>query len=308
MLDRDEVVNLVESGGAISKALRDFEVRAEQKGMLGDIVDAYNEGKTALIEAGTGTGKSMAYLIPALLWASQEKERTVISTRTINLQEQLMGKDIPFLLKALGLDLRATIVKGMNNYVCLRKLDDVQDELQLFEDSEAGEIEKIKAWVDKTKDGTRSDLSFVPSYNTWERVGAEGDACNPGQCKLAGDCFFLKARREATKAQVLVVNHSMLFTDLAQRASNEGSRDSGVLPDYGKVILDEAHHIEDVATEHFADKVSRLQLLRLVARLASEGKKKATGKLVVLRSKLQSSFTLSHTIWPVKKEGMRHQA
>ena len=159
----DEIINLLGPSGPFASFLKGFESRNEQKEMMRNVLEAYNNSQISLIEAGTGTGKSLAYLIPAMLWAVQMKEATVISTNTIPLQEQLLNKDIPLISKALNLSIKAVIVKGMQNYLCLRKFYDAQHELLLIPPQEAEEMQKIEAWKETTTDGSRSSLPFAPS-------------------------------------------------------------------------------------------------------------------------------------------------
>ncbi|HEY4832206.1 MAG TPA: helicase C-terminal domain-containing protein [Waddliaceae bacterium] len=281
-IDKEKAVALLQIDGALSSIIRDFEPRDQQQSMLQNIIDAYNENQIALIEAGTGTGKSIAYLIPALLWAVQNNERTLISTHTINLQEQLIHKDIPLAIKALGIQVKAVLVKGMSNYICLRKVDETRWEKSSLIGPEANQFEEIETWSELTHDGSLSDLAFVPSRNLWEKVCAEADTCNQKKCPFFKKCHFFKARRAADEAQILVANHSLLFADLACRLDVEEKKDQGILPDYSRIILDEAHNIEDVATEFFAKRVSHLQILRLISRLGSE----TQGKLSLLNKKL----------------------
>lgn len=281
-LDPEKVAALLDQGGPFSMMLKGYESREEQKKMLQDVVEAYNEEQIALIEAGTGTGKSVAYLIPALLWASKHQERTVISTHTITLQEQLLSKDIPLVAKALGVEIKAVLVKGMSNYLCLRKLEEAIAERSLLPENEADELDNIEAWSQNTRDGSRSSLPMVPSATTWERVCAESDTCSAKRCHHFHECHFFKARRNAQDAQIIVANHHLLFADLAN--------DHGILPEYTRIVLDEAHHIEDVATEYFAAKTSRLNMLRIVGRLAAEKGGKAQGKLALLKLKILEHY------------------
>ena len=276
-IDKQKAVALITSGSPLSHCIKEFESRDQQQQMLGDIVDAFNQDQIALIEAGTGTGKSIAYLLPALLWAIQNKERTLISTHTINLQEQLIHKDIPIAVKALGdVQVKAVLVKGMSNYVCLRKVDETKWEKGALSQKEAEEFDRIEPWSASTHDGSLSDLSFIPSKNLWEKVCAESDTCNQKKCPFYKKCLFFKARREAEDAQILIANHSIFFADLQQEIS--------FIPEYTRIILDEAHNIEDVATEFFAKRVSHLQFIRLLGRLGSE----TQGRLNFLHKKLLS--------------------
>lgn len=290
----EKVLSYIRPGGCISQHLKGFEPREQQQMMMQDIISAYNQNQIALIEAGTGTGKSMAYLIPAILWAAKFKERTVISTHTITLQEQLVAKDIPLLIKALGLDLKAVLVKGMGNYVCLRKYNDTLAGLHGFQEKELREFHALENWLPTSKDGSRADLPFVPSQNLWEQVGAEPDTCTWRRCPFFQECHFVKARQQAADAQLLVVNHHLLFADLTKRAEDDNYTDSAVLPAYEHVIIDEAHNIEDVATEYFATRLSRHETARMMARLASE----RTGKLVDLKKAVIDAYSKKRTQHP----------
>lgn len=287
---KERVLEILKPNGILNRSLKGFEPREQQQKMMENIIDAYNKNLIALIEAGTGTGKSIAYLIPALIWGISKKERTVISTNTITLQEQLLNKDIPLLTKSLNLEIKAVLVKGMSNYLCLRKLEDIKFEMLLMLPSEREEIQKIDAWGQTTKDGSRSSLSFVPSPNIWEKVCAENDTCNNSECPYYQECHFFKARREANDAQILVVNHHLLFADLALRADVDNYKDPAVLPIYQKIILDEAHHIEDIATEYFSDRINQLEILKILGRLTTEKGTKPQGKLPLLKEKIQNHY------------------
>lgn len=288
-LDPDAVLKVLDADGPLSSSLKGFEARQEQKDMMGNILEAYNGSHIALIEAGTGTGKSLAYLIPAMLWAIQTKERTVISTNTITLQEQLLQKDIPLVAKALNLDIKAVLAKGMQNYLCMRKLDDALQETLLLSPQETEELQKIDAWNGSTRDGSRSSLPFSASPATWEKVAAESDTCNRNSCPYFQQCHFFKARRQASEAQILIVNHHLLFADLVFR-DNDPNKEAGILPSYNRIILDEAHNVEDVATDYFASRTSQMDIIRLLARLTSEKGGKVHGKLPLIKEKLLNSY------------------
>lgn len=289
-LQSQKILKLIQEGGLLCRNLKRFEPRAAQQKMMANVIDAYNYDQIALIEAGTGTGKSLAYLIPALIWAARCHERTVISTNTISLQEQLIHKDIPQLLESLNLQLKVVLVKGMNNYVCLRKLEDAQGELALFQDENHEEIDKIDHWLKTATDGSRSELPFVPSSSVWDRVGAESEACLHNECPHYQQCYFYKARKQAQDAHLLIVNHHLLFADLMKRADTENYHETAILPSYKRIILDEAHHIEDIATEYFASRLNRLDLMKVLARLAVDKQSASPGKLSALREKIQLFF------------------
>lgn len=289
-VDSNKILKLLEPGGLLSRGIPGFEAREQQREMLLNVLNAYNSDAIALIEAGTGTGKSLAYLLPAIVWALKRGEKTVISTHTITLQEQLITKDIPMITKALNVQVKAALVKGMSNYLCLRKYEDMMQEIALLPPPEAEQLQAINVWREATSDGSKSDLPFVPSSTIWEQVSAEAEACNRNKCPHYEQCYFFKARKEAADAHLLVANHSLLFSDLAARA-DAGNYDSPcILPPYKRVVLDEAHHIEDIATEYFADKVSRISLMRLLARLSSD-RVEQLGKLNVLKKRFSESFS-----------------
>lgn len=295
-LDLAKVLAILKPGGVLAQHFNRFQPRVEQQSMMRSVVQAYESGALALIEAGTGIGKSMAYLIPAMLWAATTGERTVISTHTIPLQEQLISKDVPLLLKALGLEMQVSLVKGMNNYICLRKWGDAMDTLPLLPKQEADELLKIEPWVDQLyvegKDGktTSGALPILPSHSTWERISADRETCVGRSCSEYTRCPFVKDRQQAQKAQILIVNHHMLFSDLSMRSPDSPLED-GLLPGYARIILDEAHHVEEVARAHFALTLSQQEIFRLLSRMSGE----KHGRLGLLRMRL--------TEWSVKKKG-----
>lgn len=272
-------------GGTVSKKLIGYEYRPQQLEMIEKVSAAFNDQKIAVIEAGTGVGKSLAYLIPAIHWASQNNERCVISTNTINLQEQLIKKDIPFLKKALGIEFESVLVKGRGNYICLRKIHALQSDQQyLFVDENKAEIQLIIEWSRVTKDGSKSDLNFVPKSAVWEEVCSESDSCLRSRCEFFQQCFVTSARRKASKAHILVVNHHLLFSDLAVQATGA---DIAVLPKYDHIVFDEAQNIEDVATDYFGEGITRAGIARIIRRLHAQIENKTTGYLNVLVSKLK---------------------
>ena len=283
-LDAAEIEVLLAPGGPISQKLPGYEDRPQQIEMIDSVVTAFNEGKIAVIEAGTGTGKTMAYLLPAIYWAVRNKQRIVISTNTINLQEQLIKKDIPLLRKALSLQFSAVLVKGRSNYVCLRKVDDVESEFDFQGDEEDGdELKSLLGWARSSKDGSKADLAVIPRFDVWEKIAAESDTCTHSRCKYFRECFVHKARRHASKAHIIVVNHHLLFADLAIRRQTGSFQDAVVLPPYQKIIFDEAHHIENVATNYFGSQVTRGGIVRSLTRLHRRQKAMQKGHLHTLR-------------------------
>jgi ATP-dependent DNA helicase DinG len=270
--------------GILATHLKDYEHREEQTRMAFAVAEAFNGDRVAVIEAGTGTGKSLAYLLPALLWAVRNKERVVISTNTINLQEQLTKKDIPFLHKYCGHQFRAVLVKGRGNYLCRRKLEAIELEPALFKDESSAELEALSAWSRTTADGCRSDLAFIPRDEIWEEVSCEADQCGRVRCPHYARCFFYTARREAAGADLLVVNHALLMADVAVRQET-GYGSMAILPPFERLIFDEGHHLEDVATGYLSTQTSRQGLLRIIGSL-QHPKKPQRGILPQLSSRL----------------------
>lgn len=261
-LDAAEVSSLIEPGGAFSKYFSDFEYRPQQVAMLQAVTDAFSQSRHLLVEAGTGTGKSMAYLIPAALWAVHNNKRVVISTNTINLQDQLINKDIPDLRAVLGLDIQATVMKGRGNYLCPRRFEsmrrrgpDTADEMRV--------LSKVLVWLQGTETGDRSELNLNgPVENSiWMRLSAEDDDCTTENClkHTGGACPFFRVRQAAQSAHILIVNHALLLADVAT-----GNR---VLPEYEYLIIDEAHHLEDATTNALSFRVTQPDMERILAQV-----------------------------------------
>lgn len=285
-IDPVDTAALLAPGNAVARALGSFEDRASQRDMTAFIADLYNDGGVGMLEAGTGVGKSFAYLVPALVWARENGERTIVSTNTINLQEQLVGKDLPILARALSTGTHApsfALLKGWRNYVCLSRLEQARaGEGSLFDDERQGELRALAAWAERTSDGSLADLPDEPSGDLWDAVAAESDLCTRLKCRYFDRCFLFQARRRAAEADVVVVNHHLLASDLAVRMVADNWQEAAVLPPYRRLILDEAHHLEDVATMHLGAQVSRIGVERLLGRLEKNGR----GLLATLRSVL----------------------
>ncbi|CAN5914713.1 ATP-dependent DNA helicase DinG [soil metagenome] len=279
--------------GAIARQHLRYEDRTSQREMAATIARVYNEGGVGLLEAGTGVGKSLGYLVPALRWAAANGERTVVSTNTINLQEQLVGKDLPFLALALSdQKVRFALLKGWRNYLCKARLEQATSgAAQLFEDGMAAELATLSAWAARTSDGSLADLTVPPRSEVWDEVAAEPDVCTRVKCEHFESCFVFKARRIAADADVIVVNHHLLLADLAVRRAAQNWDDAAVLPAYSRLVVDEGHHLEDAAATHLGCTVTRRGLQRLVGRLDRRGK----GLLPALGMRLASSRDLLST-------------
>ncbi len=263
----EQVTALLGQGGKVCQNLPGFEDRPEQLRMAFAVTEALNHHRIAMIEAGTGTGKSLAYLVPAILWTIANNERVVVSTNTINLQEQLIRKDLPFLQRATGLDFRVELVKGRSNYLCKRRLETAAAEPGLFDTEHVGELKALRDWAEQTNDGSREDLSFLPQGALWEEVCCEADQCSRSQCPYFNSCFFHQARRRAARADILVVNHALLLADLSLRQQTDNYSALAVLPPFSRLVIDEAHHLEEVATRYFSTQVTRFAFARVLNRL-----------------------------------------
>jgi ATP-dependent DNA helicase DinG len=273
--------DILDSGGTIAQRLPNYEARPQQLQMAEAVAAALAKPGHLMVEAGTGVGKSFAYLVPAIQKACATKDyRVVISTHTIGLQEQLIRKDIPFLQSVMPEKFTALLVKGRSNYLSKRRLK-VGHERSLSLLSEPGaqeQLDALMAWAQVSKDGSRSDLDFRPLPAVWEVVESDSSNCLGKKCKDYNDCFYYQARRNIQNAKVLVVNHALFFTDLAFKAIKP---EGGVLPKYNAVIFDEAHTLEDVAAEHMGLSITRGQADYLLNRLYVERKGKAIGLLAL---------------------------
>jgi ATP-dependent DNA helicase DinG len=263
-------------GGVVARIVRQYEDRPSQRDMAAYVADTYNEGGVSLLEAGTGVGKSFAYLVPAVLWARANGERTVVSTNTINLQEQLVGKDLPLLARAFVEGERRptfALLKGWRNYVCLARLHLAHGgQGSLLEPERQRELDALVSWAAHTTDGSLADLPDAPSPEVWDEVSAEADLCTRLECPHFDRCFLFEARRRAADADIVVVNHHLLAADLAVRRAQENWQDAAVLPPYRRLILDEAHHLEDTAAHHLGAQVTSRGVARLLSRLERNGR------------------------------------
>jgi ATP-dependent DNA helicase DinG len=243
--------------GLISTAHPEYEHRPGQIQMAEAVVRAFEQKRHLIVEAGTGTGKTLAYLVPAIAAACGSGARIVISTGTKNLQEQLMDKDIPFLQEVLPAKFRAAVMKGRNNYACLHRIKGAESMPVLEGLDQIDHFDEVFRWVTKTDTGDRAELSNLPeNLPFWRHIDARSDTCLGQQCPDFEPCFITRMRQRAIDADIVVVNHHLFFADLALRNGAYGA----VLPDYAAVILDEAHQIEDVASEYFGSQVSNYQI------------------------------------------------
>jgi ATP-dependent DNA helicase DinG len=264
-LDADEMADHISDGGSVSALLDGFLERPSQISMLRAVVAGFNDDGIVVAEAGTGVGKSLAYLVPAVAWAAANRERIVIATGTINLQQQLVEKDVMTVQRALGTSVKVALVKGRGNYICPRRIEEQNEEASLFNDNET--LHAISEWVETTSTGSRSDLPFFVPDDLWGRINSEADTCSPARCPNRDRCFVMAARRRAAGAQILVANHHLVFSDLAVRRAGAGWEGTAVLPAFQRVIFDEAHNLERGATSFFSDTVSVHSMNRQLGRV-----------------------------------------
>jgi len=251
------VTQLLGRQGPLTKALPNFEYRSVQIQMAQAVEEVLSSGRHLLVEAGTGVGKSFAYLIPAILYAQATHKKVVISTHTISLQEQLIDKDIPFLKEILPVPFKAVLVKGRGNYLSRRRLKRAVDHsLDLFqEDGAIAELAKILKWSSLTREGSLQDFHEQVQDEVWDKVVSDADNCLGKKCPTYASCFFFAARKKMEEADLLIVNHHLFFSDLALRRTERA-----LLPKYDAVIFDEAHTLEQVATEHMGIELSSGQV------------------------------------------------
>ncbi|TWT39893.1 putative ATP-dependent helicase DinG [Thalassoglobus neptunius] len=254
------VDDVLAESGLIARRLKAYESRSEQLEMAHAVNGAIEDGHHLIVEAGTGVGKSFAYLVPAILAASQRREgnsrcRVVVSTHTISLQEQLIQRDLPFLNAVMPVEFSAVLVKGRGNYLSRRRLKQAFTKSQtLFDTTESQQLRQIHEWANQTSDGSLTDLGFSPGSTVWDEVRSDHGNCLGRKCPTHADCFYYAARRRVWNADILVVNHALFFSDLALRRDG-----ASVLPDYEVAIFDEAHTLEDVAASHLGMVISHGQ-------------------------------------------------
>ena len=284
----DSLRELLGPGGALSRVLSAYEARSPQLAMAAQVEHALARGRALVVEAGTGTGKTLAYLLPA----ARSGLKVVISTATKTLQEQLADKDVP-LLRALGVDAKFAFLKGRQNYLCLLRFEQFLRNPTFAVREEAAVFDAIAAWAETTQTGDRAELSDLPeNLASWRDLSATADQCIGARCAHYDRCFVFRMRQKAAEADVIVVNHHLFFADLALRTSSAGDTGAAVLPKYDAVVFDEAHAVEEVATEHFGaqlssfrvgelardalrslqDRPERVEALGLATRLLREGR------------------------------------
>ncbi|HEX5692258.1 MAG TPA: DNA polymerase III subunit epsilon, partial [Roseiflexaceae bacterium] len=294
-IDVADVHQFFAPDGALGQTFEGYEQRAQQVEMSEAVARALNQGDNLMVEAGTGTGKGLAYLVPSAIFAAQRGERVVVSTNTINLQDQLFFKDIPDLQRIMSgsqelgdggqrrassqsltpdsqLPFTAALLKGRGNYLCLRRYKALRRDDRL-QDEEVRTLLKVQLWLPTTNTGDKAELLLMDRENTaWGRINVTPETCIGPRCPDFDECFFFKARKQAEAAHLVVVNHALMLADLASEAN--------VLPPYDHLVIDEAHNLEDVATDQFGFSVDQTKLLIFLDDLFQSGGANISGGLV----------------------------
>jgi len=262
----ERVRAIFSENGQLSKA-KNFEFRPQQQEMAVAVARALEEERHLVVEAGTGVGKSLAYLTPAILFALEQHKKAIVSTHTINLQEQLLYKDIPILKKILPVEFEAALMKGRHNYLCPRRLERaLQQQNELFTGPEQNELTRLAEWVGTTRDGSLSDLSVEPDPKVWTQVCSEPHICTGKSCGQQSTCFYQQARKRLLSSDVIVINHTLLFMLLGSPDQQE-ERESGYLFPNDFIIFDEAHTVEQVASRQIGIGISQYGLRSTIQRL-----------------------------------------
>lgn len=286
-LEEIDIENYFAKDGILAKEIKGFEYREEQEEMAQYIQDAINEDRKIIVEAGTGTGKTLAYLIPSIKWAVINKKKVIIATNTINLQEQLLLKDIPLAKSIIKDEFSYVLVKGRNNYVCKRLFNELvlgkSIDIETFSMEAREQIEYILKWGNKTKTGDKAELPFEVYPDVWELVQSTTELCLGKKCPYRKECFYMKTRMEKMEADILISNHHVFFADLNVRAETDFDSEYLILPRYDMVIFDEAHNVESVARSYFSVEVSKISFTRLLNRIYQKKNKRKKEKSALIR-------------------------
>jgi ATP-dependent DNA helicase DinG len=276
----ERIRSVFSANGLLSKA-KNFEFRPQQQEMAAAVARALEEDRHLIVEAGTGVGKSLGYLAPAILFALEQHKKAIVSTHTINLQEQLLYKDIPILKKILPVEFEAALMKGRQNYICPRRLERaLQSASELFTGPEQAELRWLAEWTSTTPDGSLSDLPVEPDPKVWTQVCSEAHICTQKTCGQNPRCFYQQARKRLLAADVIVMNHTLLFILLGSPELQE-ERESGFLFPNDFIIFDEAHTVEQVASRQIGVRVSQYGLRSTIQRLYNARTRK--GLFTVMR-------------------------
>lgn len=295
ILNEIDIAPFFQENGLLAQKIKNFEYRKEQEKMALNIEKAINQDKKIIIEAGTGTGKTLAYLIPAIKWAIENQKKVVIATNTINLQEQLLNKDIPIARSIINQDFSYALVKGRNNYVCKRLFNELaiktsnDIDVELFSLEQKEQLKYILNWGKKSETGDRAELPFEVNSEIWELIQSSTELCIGKKCPYRAECFYMKTRRQKMEASILISNHHIFFADLNVRVNTDFDAEYLILPKYNMVIFDEAHNIETVARSYFSVEISKLSFTRLLNRIYTKTTSKR--KQMAALNKLEISIS-----------------
>ena len=286
-LEKIDIEDYFSEDGILVSEIKGFEHRHEQEEMAKNIQNAINDNRKIIVEAGTGTGKTLAYLIPAIKWAITNKKKVIIATNTINLQEQLLLKDIPLAKSVIKDEFTYALVKGRSNYLCKRLFTELSlgksIDIESFSVEAREQIEYILKWGNKTKTGDKAELPFEVYPDVWELVQSTTELCLGKKCPFRKECFHMKTRMKKMEADILISNHHVFFSDLNVRAETDFDSEYLILPRYDMVIFDEAHNIESVARSYFSVEVSKISFTRLLHRIYQKKSKKKKEKSALTR-------------------------
>ena len=286
-LEKIDIEDYFSEDGILVNEIKGFEHRHEQEEMAKNIQNAINDNRKIIVEAGTGTGKTLAYLIPAIKWAITNKKKVIIATNTINLQEQLLLKDIPLAKSVIKDEFTYALVKGRSNYLCKRLFTELSlgksIDIESFSVEAREQIEYILKWGNKTKTGDKAELPFEVYPDVWELVQSTTELCLGKKCPFRKECFYMKTRMKKMEADILISNHHVFFSDLNVRAETDFDSEYLILPRYDMVIFDEAHNIESVARSYFSVEVSKISFTRLLHRIYQKKSKKKKEKSALTR-------------------------
>ena len=298
-LDVEKMASLLAEGGALSKLTENYEVREKQLELVKAISTCYNKSIIGVFEAGTGIGKSFAYLIPSIKWAYLNNKRIIVSTATINLQNQLIDKDIPLALKILGLssdEVKVALVKGRNNYLCLKKLEEKLNESQFLQgkfdikgfSEEKKDLNILYEWSNKTKTGDREEVKI--NDELWKETSSDAESCLGSLCPHFSKCFVTKMKQAAESSLIVVANHHLIFADVKIKMDDEASekdetdeeqRTPSVLPAFKYLVFDEAHSIKKTAINFFSSSMSQKDIKRLLSTLYLQTTKRRKKGVIV---------------------------
>lgn len=279
---------MFDEDGLLNDQFPEFELRPAQKEMAKEVWSAFNEQHNLMVEAGTGTGKSLAYLIPSIFYAKENDEKVVIATHTINLQEQLYQRDIPLIKSILPFDFSATILKGRNNYLCLRKYEQLLLQYDSTDTNKeyAVDLAQILSWVTTTKTGDVEEINLsTTGRGVWNQIKSDADSCLNRYCPWFRNCFYHRARNRALESDIIITNHSLLLTNL--------KADHRILPAYSRLVVDEAHQFEDVALRHLGFELNQYQVNSLLLRFYKDAR---NGFLIKMVNELVATQDPDHFV------------